>query len=98
MRNLTIRSLEEEIEAFARNTLTVKSACFWLTTEEIFLNRWSIENIEGKACYKKAKITRKERQQIVCLFCSQLESFFFYRQRGQTVQNGNNWKKSRNKS
>lgn len=77
MRNLTIRSLEEETEAFARNRSTVKSACFWLTTEEIFPHRWSIENIEGKARYKKGKITRKERQQIVCLFCSQLEGFVF---------------------
>ena len=78
MRNLTIRSLGEETEAFARNTLTVKSASLWLTAEEIFLHRWNIENIEGKARYKKGKITRKERQQIVCLFCSQLEGFFFY--------------------
>ena len=77
MRNLTIRSLGQETEAFARNTLTVKSASLWLTAEEIFLHRWTIENIEGKARYKKGKITRKERQQIVCLFCSQLEGFFF---------------------
>ena len=31
-----------------------------------------------KSSLQKGKITRKERQQIVCLFCSQLEGFFFF--------------------
>ena len=77
MRNLTIRSLEEETEAFASNTSTVKSVCFWLTAEEIFLDSWSIENIEGKARYKKEKSQEKNANRLFACFVLSWKAFFF---------------------